>query len=488
MKKIEENEYKYKTLYPDSIVSKKYSHYKRTNEELNSFLLNNFGVNYLNNNNNNIFLISSSQNKKRPIKRSSSSILKERPHTSRKSKALSLIESLMNENYISYNYYDNTKGRFQSAKSRNNKIVKQKFSKHLNNSKNVNDSKTHKSKYLSLATKSNSSKFNFFKSFSLFKSNTQKKKLIFDNNDSSNLNNFSFNNYIISPQSPLVNNSKNASTPQTPASSTRYKSKAKKNSLKSEYDSLILNKSIKKDSRKSALFSFDAQKRIQQHLKNNIIKNLNKRKLYSANIKLSKEQRKFHQKLFLDKLRSQVQSFEKSNDFYVDDLKLRSNLITPNKFQRNIFIKKVKRAAKHNDFFFKQYHFQSDKNKNIKHKRKKFKIRSLSPNPHLNGEKAKKLIKNIKNLQRKTKISLDYLKNLDFRLGTNKLRKIVGIVIPIEHKVRDVDEQYKDETVKYQKSIGNFIIYKGSGIYSSHLSSILRGDKIVAQAIKIEDL
>jgi hypothetical protein len=61
------------------------------------------------------------------------------------------------------------------------------------------------------------------------------------------------------------------------------------------------------------------------------------------------------------------------------------------------------------------------------------------------------------------------------------------VVVPFENKVKDIDKQFKGETLNYQKEIGKFFIYKGIGVYAGHLSTILRGDKIVKQEIKFDD-
>ena len=126
-----------------------------------------------------------------------------------------------------------------------------------------------------------------------------------------------------------------------------------------------------------------------------------------------------------------------------------------------------------------------EKFENLQTKEKK---RSQSPHQNLCDDKSKQLLKNIDNLYKKLNVSQNYIKNLNNRLRTNNLKRIIDFVIPVEQKTRKIDEQFKDETVNYQRNIGKFFIFRGSGVYSGHLSSILKGDKIIRQTIKFENI
>ena len=470
MKKLETNDYQYNSLFPNSIISKNSLPYKKTCQKLHFFLSNNFSSN---GSNNYKFQINSPKNKTHIKKQKT--ILKNSPN-SNKSNIISLIDSLRRDLYISYNYYDNTKGCLQSAKHRNSsiKLMKRKSYNNFNKTNSINDSNINNANFLSFDSKSNNSNINLFK----INSHKIRSKALISKNDSSNMNSFSFTKYILSHKG---NKSINTSTPQTPIS-TRYRSKIKTNTLKLEYDSLFLNESVKKNnSKKRSSFSYEPQIRNENALKKG-------KKFNDTNIKKNKEQREFHQKLNLNILKDQVRKFEESNAFYVNDLQLQSNLRSPFKFQRNHFKKKIKKAEKENDFFFTRSPLNSaNKYEHLLFKRKKNKRHSQSPHDNFCNEKSKKLIKKMQNLQKKAIFSKNILKNIDFKLRTKKLKKIIEFVVPIHHNVKEIDEQFKNETLNYQKNIGQFFIYKGNGLYSSHLSTLLKGDKMLKNNIKLED-
>ena len=195
-----------------------------------------------------------------------------------------------------------------------------------------------------------------------------------------------------------------------------------------------------------------------------------------SNIRLDNDQRKFHQKICLNNLISQIRMFEVSNGIQVNEEQIKSNLISHNKFQRDRFIQEMKRASNHNDYFFKKFPFQLEKFENLNNKDKK---RPQSPHQNICDDKSKELLKNINNLYKKLNIFQTYIKNINYRLRTNNLKRIINYAVPVKHKVKEIDEQFKDETVDYQRNIGKFFIYKGSGVYSGHLSTILKGDKIL---------
>lgn len=471
MKQLEINDYQFNSIYPETIISKNSLPYKKTNEKLLLFLSNNFSKNGLSNYK---FPIFSPRNNKKHIKKQKT-IVKNSPNSTKDS-LRSLIDSLRRDLYISYNYYDNTKGRLQSAKNGNNsiKLIKKKSYNNINKSNSINDSNINNPNLLSFDSKSNISNINLF-NINSHKLKSKSKTILFKN-DNSKMNSFSFTKYILSHR---VNKTRNTSTPQTPTS-TRYRSKMKTNTLKLEYDSLLLGESINKNkSIKRSSFSYELKNRNEKPL------NMNN-KFKTANIKQSREQRKFHQKLNLNHLKEQVHKFEESNAFYVDDLQLQSNLINPFKFQRNQFKKRIKKAEKANDFFFKRSRLKSiDKYEHLQFKRKNNK--KQSPHQNICNEKSQKLIKKIQNLQNKAISSKNIIKNIDFRLRTKNLKKIVEFVVPIHHNVKEMDEQFKEDTINYQKNIGQFFIYKGSGLYSSHFSTFLKGDKIVKKNIKLED-
>ena len=210
-------------------------------------------------------------------------------------------------------------------------------------------------------------------------------------------------------------------------------------------------------------------------------------KLNISNIEFSESQRKFHQQIYLHKLNSDIRKFEESNGLYTNEEEIRANLISPTKFQRDLFIKDIKRASKYNDFFFKRYPFSIAKLLSAKNKQNKNK-RPQSPHQNCCDNKSKKILFNIGILDKKAKFTNNNIKKIDLKIRTKYMKRILDYVVPVEHKVEDIDEEFKDETINYQRNIGKFFIYKGNGIYSGHLSTILRGDKIVKQAIKLDNL
>jgi hypothetical protein len=222
----------------------------------------------------------------------------------------------------------------------------------------------------------------FNSSLSLYKITRKIKRngSVIENNKNSNLNSFSFNKFKINRR----NLSKNNSVVHSP-SSTRYRSVGKKNSLKLEYDSISLNNSEnKKISRNRSTISMKSQIKSKSKLKikdetGDTCENL-------SNMQLDKEQRHFHQKLSLHQLLSQLNLFESKNGLQVDESKIKQNLLSPTAFQRDLFIKEMKRASNHNDFFFKKFPFQSEKFESLNSKQKK---RPQSPHQNLCDNKSK---------------------------------------------------------------------------------------------------
>ena len=470
MEKIEVK--KYKSLFPDSMISRNRILYRQTNKNLNSFLKRNFSHSI----NTYKFPIKKSfpiNDRKSPLRRKSS-ILKEKPIISEKPNLRTLIESLRHENCVSYNYLDNTKGPLQSTVDNNKKKKVKNFNMIYNNNNSIKDTNTNNINLLSFDSRPISPKSNFFNSsLSLQKINQQKAKKflkILENNKNTNLNSFSFNKNSMKKSRNISKNGSDLFSPN----STRYKSKMKNNSLKLEYDSISFNNSDKKKGRNS-------------------LKNIKNVKLYDetgeniSNIsdkKFAGEQRKFHQKIYMTNLLSQIKLFQSLNGFEVNESQIKTNLLSPSIFQRDLFVKEIKRAFKQNDYFYKKYPFQSCKFETLQNKQKK---RALSPQ-HFSSDKPKYLFKNIENLFKNVNFSQNFIKNIDFRLGTTNLKRILEFVVQVKHKISDIDEEFKDETINYQRNIGKFFIYKGSGVYSGHLSSILKGDKIVKQVIKFDSI
>ena len=483
------NEKKYKTLYPDSIVTKTKLFYRQTNNKLNLFLNRHFSYN---NNLKYKFPIKKPHSPihKNSIRRNSTPV-QESPKSSKKNDIRSIINSLLHEKYVSYNFYDNTKGLSCSQlyrKKNNKKAFKQRIFNMKNNSlsdENLN--------IFSFDDNANTSKNIFKSNLSVYRNNIANKRhttIVHENHkDTKFRDSFPLTKYKMLLN--RINSSKNLSMHQTP-NSTRYMSNMKNNSLKLDYDSLSdNNNSMKRNSRnKSGLSrkSINNNKSKNKIMINNISESyLSDLKLNISDIEFSESQRKFHQQICLHKLNSDIRKFEESNGLYTNEEEIRANLLSPTKFQRDLFIKDIKRASKYNDFFFKRYPFSIAKLLSAKNKQNKNKS-PQSPHQNCCDNKSKKILFNIGILDKKAKITNNNIKKIDLKIRTKNMKRILDYVVPVEHKVEDIDEEFKDETINYQRNIGKFFIYKGNGVYSGHLSTILRGDKIVQQAIKFDNL
>ena len=112
--------------------------------------------------------------------------------------------------------------------------------------------------------------------------------------------------------------------------------------------------------------------------------------------------------------------------YYIDENQIRSNLLSPTKFHRDVFMKKVKKAAKYNDFFLKKFPFQKYKFGSLKNKMKKMKKRNKIPPYHfIYNIKAKKILKSSQKIDKKLNKSRKLIKNMDLRAGLDKLKKIM---------------------------------------------------------------
>ena len=488
---------KFKALFPDTtIISNKLS-YNETNNLLNSFLHNNFLYNSSNNKEKNIFKFPIEKYQSSNIKGNSdrrNSILKRRPNSCKKNDFNSLIESLRHDNCISYNYFNNIKGPLSSPKNKikNNIIFKQNSLNEnnidnnntykVNTNNNINNSveqTNSNNNLLSFETNSKNPKNNIFKNFNLYKLSRQrnlKHRTIIGTNN--NLDSFSLTNNILSKR----HDNKITSGLQSP-NSTMSKTRFKRYSLKLENESLYLsNNTMRRKSIFSLKSSYNRPERKNKERKKTkaIIEEVFSGQPNFIKLSLSENQRQFHQRIYLRNLRSQIGKFEESDQFYANEGQIKSNAILPNKFQRDIFVRQIKKASKYNDFFFKKFPFNLAK---LRKKRNK-----STPVHKSSNNNSKKFLKNIQTANKKINSSNIFIKNLGFELKKKKLQKIIDFVIPKENNVKDIDEEFKEETVNYHRNMGNFFFYKGSGVYSNHLSYILRGDKLVNQVLRLENI
>ena len=485
---------KYKALFPDSCLTNSKIGYKETNNLLRSFLLNNFNYNKTNDKNNLYkFPIKKelSSHSKSSLRRKST-LLSKRPISPKKNDIKTLIKNLCHDNYISYNYIDNTRGALSSSDIKNKKNRALQKNSYYNNDNKYNEqisSNNNNNDLLLFDTNIKSSRNkNFQLADGLYRINrqrTRKHNTIIGNN--SNVNSLSFSNYIF-----FMRDNKSNGTIGSGASTTKNK-KGKRHTLSLESDALLLYSSIinKKINKNKTPFFINSNNDTDNKNKNRKSLKLNntdfifsKKYLNFSPINYNKIQKKFHQKIYLRNLNSQIQKFEESHRYYPNEDLIKSNNNLPSKFQRNLFSRQIKRASKFNDFFVKKFPFKLEKFKKISNKKPK----QISHQNLYNSEKLKSLLKNVEKVNKKMKISKKYLKNLDARLRTKNLNKIINFVIPHENNVKDIDKEFKDETVKYHKNMGDFFFYKGNGIFSGHLSHVLRGDKIMQQVFKLENI
>jgi hypothetical protein len=484
---------KYKAFFPDSCLANSKIGYKETNNLLRSFLLNNFNYNKTNDKNN-LYKFPIKKEYSTHIRSSlkrKSTLLSKRPISPKSNDIKILIKNLCHDNYTSYNYIDNTRGALSSSDIKNKRNRALQKNNYYNNDNKYNEqisTNNNNNDILSFDTNLKTSRNkNSQLADGLFKINRQRNRkhnTIIGNNRNANI---SFSNYIL-----LMRDNKSNGTSASGASSATN-NKGKRHSLKLISDPILLYNSIinkKANKNKSAFFinsnnDSDSKNRNRKSLKiNNTDFFFSKKYLNYSPINYNKIQKKFHQKIYLRNLNSQIQKFEESHRYFPNEDLIKLNKNLPSKFQRNLFSMQIKRASKFNDFFVKKFPFKFEKLKKISNKKPKH----ISHQNLCSSEKLKSLLKNVEKVNKKMKISKKYLKNLDVRLRTKNLNKIFNFVIPHENNVKDFDEEFKDETVKYHKNMGEFFFYKGNGIFSGHLSHLLRGDKLMQQVFKLENI
>ena len=157
------------------------------------------------------------------------------------------------------------------------------------------------------------------------------------------------------------------------------------------------------------------------------------------------------------------------------------NILT--KFKRDLFKKRIKSASKNNLFFFKT---RSNINKfeRLSQKKEKRKI----PHQNMCDKKSKKLLKNLEKLNIYTNREKNNFKKNEIKIDINNIKYFSKHFEEKKHFDKKIDEQFKKNVVEYQKEIGKFFIYKGNWIYSSHLNTLLKADKIAQNIVKFDNL
>ena len=103
-------------------------------------------------------------------------------------------------------------------------------------------------------------------------------------------------------------------------------------------------------------------------------------------------------------------------------------------------------------------------------------------------KKSKKLLKNLEKLNIYTNREKNNFKKNEIKIDINNIKYFSKHFEEKKHFDKKIDEQFKKNVVEYQKEIGKFFIYKGNWIYSSHLNTLLKGDKIAQNIVKFDNL
>jgi len=279
------------------------------------------------------------------------------------------------------------------------------------------------------------------------------------------------------------NNNKNKknSISHTP-DSTMVKTKLKNSTIISNNNSE--NESVSNDKEKNIgkkirnLYTL----KLFEEKKNNFI--LDDDLIMFANNKLNhSERRHLRQKIKLNNLLSEISMAKKNDVFKPNELRIKSNVNILTKFKRDLFKKRIKSASKNNLFFFKT---RSNINKfeRLSQKKEKRKI----PHQNMCDKKSKKLLKNLEKLNIYTNREKNNFKKNEIKIDINNIKYFSKHFEEKKHFDKKIDEQFKKNVVEYQKEIGKFFIYKGNWIYSSHLNTLLKGDKIAQNIVKFDNL
>ena len=270
--------------------------------------------------------------------------------------------------------------------------------------------------------------------------------------------------------------------PQSPAS-TSVKSKLKNTSLKSDNKNDIDNDSISNERKKNKIKKIGSAFSLKINNKNdNEYDDNNKNKssmfddlLLSSNTKFSfRERKNLRQKIKLKNLLVNLERAERNIFFKPKEKNIKSQI--------NSF-KKFKTRAKSASFFNKcPFH-----RKSFARLTKKNKLQQMSYK-NIYDEKSKTLLNNLQKLQMHVKNKRRNIKSNNKKINFSKLKFIINNL----GRTKDFDkrfiEQFKKDAVKYQKKIGQFFIYKGSGIYSEHINAIFKGDKMASNVVKFYNL
>ena len=104
------------------------------------------------------------------------------------------------------------------------------------------------------------------------------------------------------------------------------------------------------------------------------------------------------------------------------------------------------------------------------------------------NKQSKNILKNLEQLDNFIKEEKNNMKKEEIKIDINSIKYFSKHFREKKDFDKKIDEQFKRDTVEYQKGIGKFFIHKGNGIFSGHLNVMLKGDKIAQNLVKLENL
>ena len=306
-----------------------------------------------------------------------------------------------------------------------------------------------------------------------------------NNNENNNFQGLSFTNFIANRINNIDIKNQKSSDPQSP-SSTMVKTRIKNVSFKSDNDnynseSFTIEKNINKLKRVKSAFS--RQSKEDSYNKSNF-SNLDDDDELNLQSKFftHKDRKKIRQKIKLKRLLYQIDLANKKHVFIPNELDIKLGYSALKKFKREKFLIRGKSASQKNLFFFK-FPFQINKFVRLN---KKNKMKFL-PHQNILNDKSKNIMCYLKKLKNNVIKEKKVIKSDKNNIELKNLKYFVQKVRKKDFD-KKIDELFKKEAVKYQGKMGKFFIYKGNGIFSGHLKTLLKGDKIAHNLVKLENI
>lgn len=271
------------------------------------------------------------------------------------------------------------------------------------------------------------------------------------------------------------NSNDKSTNPQSP-DSTLIKSRLKNVSIKSDNENDINNKSISNEKYKNKIKKMRSAFSLKLYDENDN-NNINKSTLFddvllSSNSKFSfSDRKKLRQKIKLKHLLANMENAERNDVFKPNEKNIKSKI--------NI-IKTFKLRAKSASIFNK-YHLQKNRFAKLSENNKHQQIHK-----NIFDAKSKRLMNTLKKILIYVKRGRKDIKLNNKKMDINKLEFLINNLGRKKDFDKKIDEQFKKDAVKYQEKIGQFFIYKGSGIFSGHINIMLKGEKINSNKIKFD--